>query len=63
MTDNKDYLPIGTVDKSWEIMQDDVLVVAADCKKELEHYAWQYLQDGDIEIWEVKRTLKEIRKA
>jgi hypothetical protein len=48
---------LGVSYTEWEILQDDLCVVASNTREELSHYIPQYLEDGDLEIWEVKRTL------
>lgn len=55
-------LPLGTIDKYWEIVQDDIPVVVVDAKGALGHYIVQYIEDGDVEVWEVKRKLINIIK-
>lgn len=62
---------LGTVYTEWEIFDEDGNCVAgANDRAELQRYVMQYLEDGDLEIWEVKRTLvekvshsKHLRKA
>ena len=41
----------------WEIVQDGMCVVACNNREETNRYAMQYVEDGDIEIWKVQRTL------
>jgi len=63
-------MKLGTVLTEWEIIQDDLSVAGANDRAELQRYVMQYLEDGDLEVWEVKRTLvekvthsKHLRKA
>ena len=63
-------MKLGTVLTEWEIIQDDMCVSGANDRTELQRYVLQYLEDGDLEVWEVKRTLvekvshsKHLRKA
>lgn len=48
---------LGTTFTEWEILQDDMCVTASNSREELNHYIPQYIEDGNLEIWEVKRTL------
>jgi hypothetical protein len=41
----------------YELIQDDMVQVATNDRGEMQHYVMQYLEDGDLEVWEVKRTL------
>lgn len=50
-------MKLGDSFVEWEIVQDDMCVVVCNNKEETDRYAMQYVEDGDIEIWEVKRKL------
>ena len=52
-------MKLGTELIEWEIIQDDMCVVGSNNREELSRYVMQYLEDGDLEVWEVKRTLVE----
>ena len=61
---------LGTELVEWEIIQDDVCVAGSNDRAEISRYVMQYLEDGDLEVWQVKRTLvekashsKHLRKA
>ena len=53
---------LGETFLEWEILQEDMCVTACNNREELQHYVWQYLEDGDLEVWEVRRTLTQIFK-
>ena len=55
-------IKLGVSYTEWEILQDDLCVVSSNSREELSHYIFQYLEDGDLEIWEVKRTLVQTVK-
>ena len=48
---------IGESFKEWEILEGDMCVTSSNDFDETMRYATQYVEDGDLEIWEVKRTL------
>lgn len=41
----------------YELWQDDMCVAASNDKSEIGRYAMQYVEDGPVEIYEVKKTL------
>ena len=55
-------MKLGKTLIEWEIIQDDRCVVACHNRDELNQYVWQYLEDADVEVWEVKRTLVQTLK-
>lgn len=41
----------------YELWQDDMCVAASNDKMEIGRYAMQYVEDGPVEVYEVKKTL------
>jgi hypothetical protein len=50
-------MKLGTERIDYELIQDDMVQVATNDREEMQRYVMQYLEDGGLEVWEVKRTL------
>jgi len=53
-------------DREFEVWQDDMCVagtMGSNALNEIKHYAAQYEQDGPIEVYEVTRTLVDLKAA
>lgn len=50
-------MKLGHTFTEWEIIQDDLPVATANDRAEIDRYAFQYVEDGDLEVWEIKKTL------
>lgn len=50
-------MKLGTTYTEYELIQNDMVQVATNDRDEMQHYVFQYMEDGPLEVWEVKREL------